>query len=377
MEHPRSLICFWGTGGAGVRFAHRIGLELSNSFGVENVALSLHADNPWVETSRGAGFDVGLVHGAKGYANRFGLVMSSMPRLLKLLAHVRKFRPDVLIVPMNFALAWPVAPLIAQLAGIPLIYVVHDARPHPGDYAPLLQDLTQRGLVSRASALVALSSYVGENLRGSLLAKRRSMLTVIPLGKHIPRNGTSRTTLEPAPTRFLFLGRLLAYKGLDLLAEAIEGMAHRDDWRLTIAGNGRDRDFVIERFANIRQVDLARLEWLLESEIDDLIRSHHVLVCPYLEASQSGVIGEAAAMGMPAIVTPVGGLPEQVRHGALGWVAPTVTAADLRHVLEHVIDHPQERIARSEQALENASPEPGATNWAALVTRTILGSRTD
>jgi glycosyltransferase involved in cell wall biosynthesis len=373
MDNPRCLICFWGTGGAGVRFAHRIGLELGKSFGAENVGLSLHSDNPWVETSRNAGFDISLVHGAKGYANRIGLTLSALPRFLKLLAHVRKLRPDVLIVPMNFALAWPVAPLVARLARIPLIYVVHDAKPHPGDYAPLLQDLTQRGLIAQASALVALSSYVGENLRGSLQAKRRSMLSVIPLGKHIPRSAAAQTVPEQTPTRFLFLGRLLAYKGLDLLAEAVEGLAHRDDWRLTIAGNGRHRDLVIERFASMRQVDLGRLDWLLESEIDDLIRSNHILICPYLEASQSGVISEAAAMGMPAIVTPVGGLPEQVRYGAAGWVSPTVTAADLRQVLEHAIDHPEERVVRSGQALESASPEPGATSWASLVTRTIHG----
>ena len=371
MVNPRSLICFWGTGGAGVRFAHRIGLELANSFGVENIALSLHADNPWVETSKNAGFDIGLMHGAKGYANRLSLMMSSLPRLLKLLSHVRKFKPDVMIVPMNFALAWPLAPLVARVARIPLIYVVHDAKPHPGDYAPLLQDFTQRGLIARASTLVALSSYVGENLRGSLVGKRRSMLTVIPLGKHIPRSVSSQPDLEPGPIRFLFLGRLLAYKGLDLLAEAVEGLAHRDDWRLTIAGNGRDRDFVIDRFSGIKQVDLAHVEWLLETEVDELIRSHHVLICPYLEASQSGVISEAAAMGMPAIVTPVGGLPEQVRHGAAGWIAPTVTAADLGLLLEHILDHPQERIARSAHALESANSEPGTTGWGALVARTI------
>jgi glycosyltransferase involved in cell wall biosynthesis len=44
-----------------------------------------------------------------------------------------------------------------------------------------------------------------------------------------------------------------------------------------------------------------------------------VLVLPYIEASQSGLIPIAHAFGKPVVVNSVGGLPEQVIDGLNGY----------------------------------------------------------
>jgi glycosyltransferase involved in cell wall biosynthesis len=54
--------------------------------------------------------------------------------------------------------------------------------------------------------------------------------------------------------------------------------------------------------------------WLTEIEIRDLISQADVVIFPYTEASQSGVIPSAIALGKRLIVSEVGGLTEQIKN---------------------------------------------------------------
>ena len=62
-------------------------------------------------------------------------------------------------------------------------------------------------------------------------------------------------------------------------------------------------------------------EWLTHAQIDKIQSRYDVIVLPYIEASQSGVVMSAFGAGIPVIVTPVGGLSEQVEDGVTGLVA--------------------------------------------------------
>jgi glycosyltransferase involved in cell wall biosynthesis len=65
--------------------------------------------------------------------------------------------------------------------------------------------------------------------------------------------------------------------------------------------------------------------WVADDEIAEIFAAHDAIVLTHVEASQSGVIAAASAQGLPAIVTPVGGLIEQVRHMETGLVAEAVS----------------------------------------------------
>jgi glycosyltransferase involved in cell wall biosynthesis len=53
-----------------------------------------------------------------------------------------------------------------------------------------------------------------------------------------------------------------------------------------------------------------------------LFEAAQVAVCPYTDASQSGVVLTAYAFGCPVVVTNVGGLPEYVTDGVTGLIVP-------------------------------------------------------
>ena len=59
-----------------------------------------------------------------------------------------------------------------------------------------------------------------------------------------------------------------------------------------------------------------------QKEVSQLFRQANVVVLPYIEATQSGVVPVAYTFGKPVVATTVGGLPEQVEHEQTGLLVP-------------------------------------------------------
>jgi len=313
-----------------------------------------------------------MPRGASGFRAAARIALQAGERWLALRRQIQAFRPQVAVIPMNFALAWPYCQAFARRR-IPYIYVVHDAAPHPGDYARLWQSRMQRLLIREAAGVVALSDHVAGQIDASGLARGRGC-TVIPLSAHDAASRATPRETPSGPLSLLFLGRLLPYKGLSLLAEALAPLRQHRGWRLTVAGEGPQAEEVRALFADMPQVDL-RLARLGEEEVDGLIRDHDVLVCPYLEASQSGVIAEALYQGMPSLVTPVGGLPEQIGFGRAGWVARAVSAAALTDALRELLEQPGALEPMSRGALDLVRVAGAGEAWASLIERVARRDR--
>jgi glycosyltransferase involved in cell wall biosynthesis len=94
-----------------------------------------------------------------------------------------------------------------------------------------------------------------------------------------------------------------------------------------------------------------------ENEIEPLFRATDVLVVPYIDASQSGVVPMSFGFGVPVVCTPVGGLIEQVRHAENGLIAGEVAAHALADSLLELHRDPAllERLALG--ALNTAATE--------------------
>jgi glycosyltransferase involved in cell wall biosynthesis len=369
LRSPKTLLVYWGTGGAGARFSCRVAQEIAAHHGADSVALSLHAGNPSLDETVRLCRHVEVVRGPQGRRAAVGHVLSLPGRLAGLQKQVRAFRPDALVIPMNFAQALAVGEW-ADLRKLPFIYGVHDLDPHPGDFAPTLQRVTQKRLLGKAAGLVAMSHHVADEAARRLGGRVHQRLSVAPLARHGQVRRDAPRERRGGPLRFLFLGRLVAYKGLALLSEAVRLLPQDGGWTLTVAGDGPERGVVASRFAGLGPVDAGLLRHLSEAELDALIDSHDVMVCPYVEASQSGVLAEALSFGVPAVVTPVGGLVEQVEPGA-GWIASAVTAEAVAAAMLAAIRDVDGYARRSEAALALAAREVGQTPWAEAVRRVV------
>jgi glycosyltransferase involved in cell wall biosynthesis len=194
-------------------------------------------------------------------------------------------------------------------AGVPYAVVVHDAERHPGDLFPA-QIMLQRLLLRGAGTLFALSTHVAEQLRRHGQPPGRPLLLAsLPpfvFGPPPPPVGAHGGKL-----RLLSFGRLLPYKGLDLLAAALALLGPREDFALRVVGFGPE-SAELDRLRATPNVTVEN-RWVPENELGALLGWADGLVLSHREASQSGVAAAAIAAGRWVVATRVGGLAEQLR----------------------------------------------------------------
>ncbi|MBV9653504.1 MAG: glycosyltransferase family 4 protein [Acetobacteraceae bacterium] len=354
------LVWQWGKRGAGPRFAVELAESLRLAAGT-SVLLSLSTDAEIM-----AGGEAPLCElpmptyaGLGGFARR---LLTAPLAVGPLARRVRALAPDLAICAMPGPLDLLMAEALRR-ARVPMLVVVHDADPHPGDALPL-QMLLQRRLVLRADGLIALTAHVGERLRAQRLAgipgvRRRLFLASLPpfvFGPPPPpagRHGGRR--------RLLAFGRLRPYKGLDLLADALRQFPRMDEIELRVVGHGPESDAL----AALRSLPNVTVEnrWVAEGEVGGLIAWADALVLSHREASQSGVAAAAIAARRWIVSTRVGGLAEQL-GGAPGAILCDPEPDSLADALGRLLDRPP--------VLPAASPAGPRAEWHG-VTAGLLG----
>lgn len=125
----------------------------------------------------------------------------------------------------------------------------------------------------------------------------------------------------------LFFGFIRAYKGLDLLIDAVKILKDQGkmtDKKLVIAGEFYDApDAYLDqiRAAKLEDEIILRTDFIPDAQVRNYICSADLVVQPYKSATQSGVTPLAYHFEVPMVVTNVGGLPDLVQNGKVGWVA--------------------------------------------------------
>lgn len=119
----------------------------------------------------------------------------------------------------------------------------------------------------------------------------------------------------------LFFGRVSPYKGIEYLLEAmLEVNKEFKNVKLIVAGSGTYH-FDISKFQDLEFIKIIN-RYITNSELVSLISKAKFVICPYLTATQSGVIMTSFNFGVPVIATNVGGLSETVIHGKNGLLIP-------------------------------------------------------
>ena len=218
-------------------------------------------------------------------------------------------------------------------------------------YRPFL-----RFALSRAVRIVVSSPALGAS--APELQDFQTKCKVIPFGVEAWNPDDVEATVERAgeirhevnQPIVLFVGRLVAYKGVDVLLEALQGL----NAVALIVGEGPMRARLEEQARNLGVSGRARfLGSVGGDELAALYRACHVFVLPSVTRQEAfGVVQlEAMAAGRPVVSTSLGtGVGWVNRDGETGYVVPPRDARALREALGRLLGNPELRKSMGEAA---------------------------
>jgi glycosyltransferase involved in cell wall biosynthesis len=203
-----------------------------------------------------------------------------------------------------------------------------------------------RGFLARAARssrqVVAISQYTATEIRELADVP----ITVIPYGVAA---APSTAATPPAPFTILFVGRLVARKGVPTLIEAARRLAATLPIRVVIVGEGPERPALD---AEVAHAGLAGVvEFRGRVPFEDLARTYQqagALVLPAVVDARGDTEGlgvvllEAMSYGKPVVASDIGGITDIVTHDQTGLLVPPGDATALAAALERLARNPED-----------------------------------
>ena len=168
--------------------------------------------------------------------------------------------------------------------------------------------------------------------------------------------------------KVLFWGRISPYKGVEYLLRAME-IVHQQipNAELTIAGGGH-LYFDFSPYKDKGYIKLIN-RYISMKELGELLSAASIVVCPYTDATQSGVIMSAYTYNVPVVATNVGGLPEMVEDGITGAIVPPKDAKTLADGIMQLLTS-DEKLAAYRKAIYDYCHK-GKFSWETIANKYI------
>lgn len=242
--------------------------------------------------------------------------------IYKTINEIYRFNPDIIHIQFPTPIDIFILLFIRKYT---LIATVHDPRPHPGE-ENLFYTLSMYYLQKYSSHIFVHGKKLKEIMVKSGYNFPENKISVIPLGEHNSSLFMKyvKKEIKCEDHTVLFFGRMGKYKGLEYLIQA-ESIISKTapEVKIIVAGKPVGK-FNMEEYKKMMNKDNyivydRFIDWKFGAE---LFQKASVVVLPYIEASQSGVIPVAYAFKKPVVVTNVGALPEIVDDGKTGFIVP-------------------------------------------------------
>jgi glycosyltransferase involved in cell wall biosynthesis len=156
----------------------------------------------------------------------------------------------------------------------------------------------------------------------------------------------------------LFFGQIVEYKGVEYLLEAMKIVhRHYPELMLVIAGGGKYY-FDIESYKRLDYVKIIN-HYIGTRELAGMLRACEFGVCPYKDATQSGVVQTAFTLEVPMVVTNVGALAVAVQHNKTGIVVKPCDVNDLANGIMNLYSNKEKMNAMRKNIREEWMKDMG------------------
>lgn len=244
------------------------------------------------------------------YPSKTIIGIDNMRSLKSVLDFLIKHRFDVIHFDTISARLLPLLPFIVQKK---VVATIHDPEPHIGEKT------IKKQLINWVYSTV-IDEYLFYSIYAlnQFLAKRPSLHNKTATLKLLPYSYINNFKQHVAGSEkyILYFGRISAYKGVDLLVNAADYISKLyPSLTICIAGKPHGNySLNITDKKNIQYIN----SYLSIEQLAKLIQQSLFVVCPYKEATQSGVLMTALAMKKPVLATAVGAFAEYIKPGVNG-----------------------------------------------------------
>lgn len=283
--------------------------------------------------------------------------------------------PEAIVHLFSYELKDVYALRMLKAAGIRVTVIVHDVESFAGDTSQrrsryMLQHLAQRIVVHNRFSLEQLLQVHGQDLLGKTKIIPHGNYHALPAAH--PDKAAARRELGLGPDAFylLFFGQIKEVKGLDLLLDAMTRLPERI--RLVIAGKPWKSDFtryeaqIQEAGTGPRITQMVR--FIEDRERELLFRACDLLVIPYRQIFQSGVLLMGMSYRIPIVASDLPANRELLRDGENGWLFPDGDAEALATKILEAAGRPAQLARVAEQAWRDSDAQH---NWD-LIARSYL-----
>ncbi len=261
---------------------------------------------------------------------------------LRALKLMREERPEVVVlqwwVPFWTPMLMTISSFVKRFTASKILFICHHISPPDGGPFDLL---LARNVLLTGDYFIVMSDHDYAQLRAVLPRAniRKAFLPTYDMfDLYTPsrEEAKRRLGISNEEKTVLFFGFVRRYKGLRYLIEAMPEVLDRLPVRLLIVGEFWEEErFYMEAIdrLGIREHVSVVNAYVPNEEVGLYFAAANVVVLPYLEATQSGVLQMAYAFGKPVIVTSAGGLAEVVRDGETGLVVPPKDSSALTEAI--------------------------------------------
>lgn len=269
------------------------------------------------------------------FNNKWQVIPSTLNiiKFINLTKQIKKFNPDIIYYPMGHI--WiPILNLF--LKKIPKVMTLHDPILHTGE-DNFFWKLLQKIEIKQSDRFIILSNIFTNYLKKKGISIEK--IDVIPHGEFSYYSKYKISKAANKKPTILFFGRISQYKGLDILLKAFPIIKKEiSECRLIIAGNGDIKPYK-QLMIGLKDIIVFN-QWIKDEETASYFGQADLIVLPYKDATQSGIIPIAYSMKLPVVTTNVGGLPEQVQDGRDGLLVNPCDEKDLAIACIRLLSNP-------------------------------------
>jgi glycosyltransferase involved in cell wall biosynthesis len=222
----------------------------------------------------------------------------------------------------------------AFLPSVPFVITIHDPVPHLGEESFLYSALDKITSKLRNATYILHSNYslaLFDNIN-----RNKSKRFMIRFGNHEWLNEYKKQDSIRKYGLILFIGRISKYKGIDVLLKSFQQVKQEiPEASLIIAGNG-DYWFDYTKYINGSSIEIIN-RYIPNKEIVKLLMQSHIVVLPYTEATQSGVVSTVFTFYKPIVATKTGGIPEVVKDDETGLLVEPNDSKALSNAIIRII----------------------------------------